>query len=714
MTQGAETHAVKDCRFWSTGFIALLSNNHLIAVTNYNEPRPKLLAIPPPEEIHSWAVIPPGYALSSSVEVLLAIGHTIYVVDSNEAQDRVLPNGPFKHVSVSPNGRFVTLYTEEGMVWVITTDFQDKVGEYDSKTKTMPKDVQWCGNDSVLLAWEDEVQMIGPNGAVLKYYYDGWVHLLADVDGVRLITNDVCEFLQKVPDATEDVFKLGSTSPASVLLDAVNQLDKKSPKADENIQLIRASLPDAVAACVEAAGQEYSTHWQRQLLKAASFGKSVLDLYSSDDFVDMCEKLRVLNAVRDYRIGLPISYTQLEYLTPEKLVQRLINRKEYLLAIRVSEFLRMPTQRIYIHWASQKARNSTADEDSICKDIVTKLSSKRGISFETIARAAHDEGRSNLATSLLNHESRAGKQVPLLLSMSEPELALDKAIASGDTDLVFYVLLHLKSTLPLSSFFRLLTTRPLATALVTSSAQSHDLPLLKDLYYQDDRRLSGALLLLTEALAQTAPQTKIDKLKLASKLLADSTKDPAAASTLKALQEAQLLLRTQTQLDRDLLPRDSSPSNIKPFTGLSLNATLHALLIHQPPQPALAKKLTADFHIPDRTYAWTRLRALIATRNWTELESIATHNKKSPIGWEPYFNEILAAGNTRLAGGVFVAKCTGLTARERADMWVKCGMVGRAAEELATGRDVEGLVGLRGKGDDIEVERLIAKVKTKK
>ncbi len=624
-------------------------------------------------------------------------------------------------MSVSPNGRFVTLYTEEGMVWVITTDFQDKVGEYDSKTKTIPKDVQWCGNDSVLLAWEDEVQMIGPNGAVLKYYYDGWVHLLADVDGVRLITNDVCEFLQKVPDATEDVFKLGSTSPASVLLDAVNQLDKKSPKADENIQLIRANLPDAVAACVEAAGQEFSSHWQRQLLKAASFGKSVLDLYSSDDFVDMCEKLRVLNAVRDYRIGLPISYTQLEYLTSEKLIQRLINRKEYLLAIRVSEFLRIQTQKIYIHWASQKARNSTADENSICKDIVTKLASKRGISFEAIARAAHDEGRSHLATELLNHESRAGKQVPLLLSMSEDEIALDKAIASGDTDLVFYVLLHLKKSLPLASFFRLLTSRPLATALVESSAKAQDRTLLKDLYYQDDRRLDGANLLFSEALAQAAPQTKVDKLKLAAKLLADSTKDPTAAVHHKAIQEAQLLIRLQTSLDNDLLPPDrdaADPNNTKPFTGLSINDTLYRLLTHHPPQPKRAQKLATDFHIPDKTFAWTRLRALVSQRNWSELESLASHTKKSPIGWEPYFNEILVAGNTKLAGGVFVAKCTGLTARERAEMWVKCGMVARAGEELAKGKDLEGLEGLRGKaggaGAGLEIERLIGQVKGKK
>lgn len=98
----------------------------------------------------------------------MALGQTIYVVDSSEAEDRDLSNGPFRHISLSPNGLYVTLYSDEGKVWVITSDFQNKIGEYDSKIKTVPKDVQWCGNDSVLLAWEDEVHMIGPDGANLK------------------------------------------------------------------------------------------------------------------------------------------------------------------------------------------------------------------------------------------------------------------------------------------------------------------------------------------------------------------------------------------------------------------------------------------------------------------------------------------------------------------------------------------------------------------
>ena len=512
-------------------------------------------------------------------------------------------------------------------------------------------------------------------------------------------------------DATEGIFKLGSTSPASVLLDAEDQLEKKSSKADDNIQLIRSNLPDAVSSCVQAAGQEYSIHWQKQLLKAASFGKSVLDLYSSDDFVDMCDKLRVLNAVRDYRIGLPLSLQQYQRLTPEKLIQRLINRHEYQLAIRLSEFLRIPTNKIYVHWACQKVRNSASDEDTISHAVVAKLTTKRGISFETIARAAYDEGRSHLATQLLNHESRAGKQVPLLLSMEEDEIALDKALESGDTDLVFFVLLHLKKKLPLAAFFRVLTNRPVATALVESSAAAQDKDLLKSLYYQDDRPLDGANLLFGEALRQTAPQTKSDKIKLAAKVLSDS-KDATSTLYKSTCQEAQALIRFQDTLDREIGDSAEGTSGQR-FTGLSLNATLLRLLTLG--YGKRATKLQSEFRVPEKTWWWLRLRGLVAKRDWGELETVS-QQRKSPIGWEPFFNEILGAGNQKLAGA-FVGKCTGLTAQERAEMYVKCGMVLKAGEELVKARDLEGLEGLKGKaraGEVGEVERLIGQVRPRR
>ncbi|KAK2748113.1 hypothetical protein FQN57_001236 [Myotisia sp. PD_48] len=701
----AEEYGVRECRFWSSGFVALLSNNQLVSISSYDEPRPKLLATSPEGEIFSWSLIPPAFTLSRSVEVLLAVNETIYVVDATDSEDRMLQNGPFKHVSVSPNGNFVALYTGDGKVWVVSSDFQSKFSEYDSKAKTAPNSVVWCGNDAVVLSWEDEVHMIGPNGAATKYFYENRVHILPDIDGVRLLTNDVCEFLHKVPDVTEEIFRFGSSAPASILLDCVEQLEKKSPAADENIQRIRTNLVEAVDTCVKAAGYEFNSYWQKQLLKAASFGKSILDLYSSDEFVEMCESLRVLNAVRDYRIGLPISYQQYVQLTPEKLIERLINRHEYLLAIRVSEYLRLPVNKVYGHWAIQKVKSSTEDDDSICQLVVQRLQGQQGVSFESIARSAYDEGRSHLATQLLNFEPRAGQQVPLLLSMEEDDVALDKAIESGDTDLILYVLLQLKRKLPLAAFFRMLNHRPVASALVESSARDQDQELLKDLYYQDDKAIEGSNVLFRDALAHTDLQQMTDKLRVATRLLSDS-QDTVVQSHLKSLHEAAQLLKIQEGLDKDLTDGNE-------FIGLGVNETIYRLI--RSGYGKRANKIQSEFKVPEKTYWWLRLRGLVAKRDWGELEELSKI-KKSPIKWEPFYYEILRAGNTRLASA-FIPKCGSLPLSEKVDTWVKCGMVTRAAEEALKVKDIKTLEKLRGRASGtgaLDIERMINQLKAKK
>lgn len=174
-------------RFYGTGFVALLSNNQLIHVPRYEEPRPVQLATPQEGDVHSWTLIPPAYTLSRSVEVLLSIGQTIYVVDAVESEDRQLDIGPFTHLSVSPNGKFVALYTSEGKAFVISSDFQNRHSEYNSRSKIQPKDLEWCGNDAIAIAWEDEVHVIGPHNAAAKYFYDGRVHLIAGKHNQRLI-----------------------------------------------------------------------------------------------------------------------------------------------------------------------------------------------------------------------------------------------------------------------------------------------------------------------------------------------------------------------------------------------------------------------------------------------------------------------------------------------------------------------------------------------
>src|SRR5690606_31369606 len=98
-------------------------------------------------------------------------------VDASESQDQVLQQGPSSHITVSTNGKFVSLYTAEGKVWDISSDFQENLSEYDTGMgQNLPLDVAWCGNSSVVLVWDDEVHMVGPNGVFLR---------LADYHGSR-------------------------------------------------------------------------------------------------------------------------------------------------------------------------------------------------------------------------------------------------------------------------------------------------------------------------------------------------------------------------------------------------------------------------------------------------------------------------------------------------------------------------------------------------
>jgi vacuolar protein sorting-associated protein 16 len=103
----------------------------------------------------------------------------------------------------------------------------------------------------------------------------------------------------------------------------------------------------------------------------------------------------------------------------------------------------------------------------------------------------------------------------------------------------------------------------------------------------------------------------------------------------------------------------------------------------------------------------------VAARNWSEIETISTI-RKSPIGWEPFFSSLLAAGNPKLAS-VFIPKSTNSTSAEKVDMWVKCGMIKQAAEEAAKSKDLKKLEELKGMstrpGEAGEIDRLMAGLK---
>lgn len=55
----------------------------------------------------------------------------------------MLQQGPFTKMSVSPNGKYLALFTAEGKLWVVSTDFEKNLSEYATKSKVPPQQLVW-------------------------------------------------------------------------------------------------------------------------------------------------------------------------------------------------------------------------------------------------------------------------------------------------------------------------------------------------------------------------------------------------------------------------------------------------------------------------------------------------------------------------------------------------------------------------------------------
>ncbi|KAL2918872.1 Vacuolar protein sorting-associated protein 16 [Polyrhizophydium stewartii] len=604
----AKDSGVLDALVHDNSVVVLTNALKLIAVANIDEPRPVALADPQlTQQPHSWAVVPPSQSLSKHVEVLLAVGNTIVVVDTKNAQDQLLQQGPFARMSLSPNAKFLALFTADGRLWVVSSDFQNNLAEFRTNSTVPPLQMTWCGNDSVLLHWEDTILMVGPSGDWIKYAYEGVVHIVNEIDCARIISNRRCELLERVPSVTEGIFKIGSTAPGAILFDAREHFEKESPKADENVRSIRSQLMDAVISCIDAAGNEFDVQLQKALLRAASFGKAFLESFSAERFVDMCRSVRVLNAVRDPEIGIPITYKQFMHISPEGLVDRLIQRREHLLARRICEFLKMPIDRVMIDWASTKVKQSSEDEETVCRQVVSKLSDCTNISYAEVAKAAYAAGRVKLATKLLDFEPSPANQVPLLLSMEQDELALVKAVESYDADLVYLVLLHMKRKMPSAMFFSTVSGKPLACSLLEIYCREQDPQLLRNFFYQEDRRIASANLIFEESQREPDLQARQMQLKGAIKLYGE---EKESVFEQKSMEDHSKLLSMQATYEREI------PGQV--FMNLSVTETIQKLLVLG--HSSRASKLKGDMFVDNKRYAWLELAAIIQTENWDQLD----------------------------------------------------------------------------------------------
>ncbi|XP_062349891.1 vacuolar protein sorting-associated protein 16 homolog isoform X3 [Cinclus cinclus] len=351
-------------------------------------------------------------------------------------------------------------------------------------------------------------------------------------------------------------------------------------------------------------------------------------------------------------------------LTIEVLLDRLVLRRLYPLAIRICEFLRLPeiqgVSRILAHWACYKVQQKDKSDEEVAQAINQKLGDTAGISYSDIATRAYDCGRAELAIKLLEYEPRSGEQVPLLLKMKRSKLALGKAIESGDTDLVYTVVLHLKNELNRGTFFMTLQNQPVALSLYRQFCRHQERETLKDLYNQDDNHQELGNLHVQGGYCEQRIEGRVAALQNALDEFYKAKNDFAA----KATEEQIKLLRLQRHLQEEL---------DKPYLDLSLHDTVATLILDG--HHKRAEQLYRDFRIPDKRYWWLKINALATRGDWEEMEKFSK-SKKSPIGYLP-FVEVAVKHHNRYEAKKYAPR---VPPEQRVKAFVLVGDLEQAAE----------------------------------
>ncbi|XP_073503935.1 vacuolar protein sorting-associated protein 16 homolog isoform X3 [Phyllobates terribilis] len=573
--------------------------------------------------------------------ILVAIGKELFLLDNTAVSVMTLPglsplSGTYLHMSVSFHYKYLAMFTDTGYIWLGTSSLKEKFCDLMSDIKQPPKQMSWCIRPrskqvAVVVLWHKMLLVAGRAEENILFPLDEETFIVSELDGVRLISHSTHEFLHEIPKATEEIFKIASMAPGALLMEAQKEYEKESQKADDYLREIKDQnlLPVAVAKCVEAAGYEHSTEMQKSLLRAASFGKCFLDSYSPSDFVTMCHDLRVLNAINDYQIGIPLTIVQYKQLTVPVLLDRLVLRRLYPLAVKICEHLKIPefqgVSRILAHWACYKVQQKEKSDEEVAQAINQKLGDTAGISYSEIASKACDCGRTELAIKLLEYEPKSEDQVPLLLKMKRSNLALGKAIESGDTDLVYTVVSYMKHEFNRGDFFMTLQNHPIALSLYRQSVEGR----VAELQNAVDEYNKG-------------------KIDLAAKVTEDQIK----------------LLRIQRSLQEKL---------DKPYLDHSLHDTIYKLIsdgMHKK-----AEQLYKELRIPDKRYWWLKISALADREDWEELENFSK-SKKSPIGYLPYV-EICMKHRNKSEAKKYLAR---VSPEQRVKAFLLIGDLDQAAE----------------------------------
>lgn len=701
---------IVDCEVYENMLIVLTRDNTFYHVRNIGSNsafKPEQIAAlgisKPPT---CFKTIPAEHSFSGNLEILCGHpdGGIIFALETREVKRQT--KIPFTHeditrvekIALSADGLFLALLLDNYKILVLQSNFSKSLGSLNTGSNKLPEQMAWCGSDALCVVYKNYVGIFGPQETTasieVKKEKNG-VLCIPEIDGLKFVTTEYCEFLEKVDPALQHSIGVGSFSPSSQLISVYEMYLENNTSSSESIRQLLSSeeLNTAVETCVQAAASEFNVHYQEKLLKAASFGKSFLKpkAFDCNRLVETVKNLKVLNNLRREDIARPMTYRQFVHLRQngELLIKRLLETNHHFLALQISKYCKLKLEPIYIHWACAKLIDQHYSDSEMCEMICSKLYSCKSVSYTEIARKALSVGRKELAIKLLDNEPATSRKVPLLLHMGEYRLALDRALESSDPDLIYLVIMRIHEEDKISraspeyipsenSRIEDVLNKPVAREMLLSYAKQLDESLLKLAFQYLRRPHDAGHFTVQKAFHFNDMKTRLRLLTNASDFYKSYDKDSLFAAATKEhldLMGRQKILATTTG-DRSLV-------------DCSVCETICRLIQHD--NEAEAEKFAKKFGVPEKKMWFLKLKVKASQGDWTSVEQMARVKKVPPIGWKPFAMMAVKKGQLDLAEQ-FILKVSDvdfqLTMLQYIGKWMKAAEVAMKAKNEDVLREI--------------------------
>lgn len=452
----------------------------------------------------------------------------------------LLNNADVMFLDISPNLKFVALVTNDSKLYILASNDLVSLVVHDINLEFLQK-IQWCGSDSIVLCYQTFLQMYGPtkNKHLTFYPPNTPIEILNNQIGLYVSTPNSLQIISKVSQPTLDIFQLGSNHPGSILLDAYTQYESLNPNLTKTLGLINDDLTLAIDTLILASLYELEPYWQKRLLRAAKFGKSQLEFYNSDQYIQSIKILQVINNL--HLKGLYLTYDDFDRIGLDNIVDILLLQNEHSLCLSICDKLSWPKFKIWTQWAISKiSQSDSLTDDQLLTLIQNNLKDKNGIDWSSIAHFAHTEGRQYVCKKLLLNEPNIESKCQMLLDINEPILALELSSQMGTITPIINILTQMKKSMTIIDFFKVVNQNEFTIKVLNENLNElFTKKELDDFYYQrenyiklihsNDDKLS---LQKISSLCKQLPQLKYMTLALDAKIISIDSQSSLDSETV--------------------------------------------------------------------------------------------------------------------------------------------------------------------------------------